>query len=655
MASEIPSAQVTVDDTAGAQAGGLNTICVWSPVSLQDDAMPRLFGSAAAISAFHGYAPGVEYSGRHSEETGGNILFCGLPIATAGVVGRVDKSGNTGGSVATVSTSGAGVLHEHDGVLRVVTGGTVGTSQIVLEYSLDGGRKFRKVKIGQATTYTFPHVNVALSLTVGTLVAGDTIVTWHGTGPRSDSDGWQDAIANLAAQLKGFRSILLCGDLQNNTEAAAFCDQLNAYETAHKRFIYGRASLRDRLPMAEMSHDVARMTAGTSLTFDGTADTIERATGSWLADGFAVGDTVTFLSDDNDFTTIITVLTATLMSVTAAGVDADETTATATCVGYPTLTFVDVGAGSDTLTRNRGDWRSDGFRVGDLVTVDGTASNDDVIDGVLTGVSATVLTFGATAESDLDAEVISTNGVTVTAGETKAAWMATLDAAIDVDGEFRLDLSAGRARKLSPFSGWNFREPASWVASLREYQHDLHIPTWRKDDGPTGWDLNDDEGNLVEWDDRVDGMAASAARFTSLRTWGNGPSGTFVSLSLTREQEGSLLSLTHNVAVVNLACTVTQLNTENVVGRVLVLNDNGTATGDSLKTLEMQVNSALDLALLTNKEGEGPRASLAVWEAAVDDVLNVPDATINGVLTLNLNGTVFKVITKVKVLSGGQS
>ena len=83
-----------------------------------------------------------------------------------------------------------------------------------------------------------------------------------------------------------------------------------------------------------------------------------------------------------------------------------------------------------------------------------------------------------------------------------------------VDAESRIDISAGRGRVFSPFSGWFFRRPAAWAASLREYGHDLHVATWRKDLGPTVFDLFDSNNQLVEWDDRVDGGAASAARFT---------------------------------------------------------------------------------------------------------------------------------------------
>jgi hypothetical protein len=290
--------------------------------------------------------------------------------------------------------------------------------------------------------------------------------------------------------------------------------------------------------------------------------------------------------------------------------------------------------------------------VGDDISFEGTVSND-ALGGIVTGVTATVLTFGAAG--DLAAETIGSYGVSVTSGQTKAAWMAEIEEEFEaVDDSFRIDMSAGRGRVLSPFTGWWFRRPAAWAASLREYQHDLHIAVWAKELGPVDFVLTDEDDNLVEWDDRVDGEAGTAARFTTFRTWANGPQGAFLAFSCTRAVEGSLLGSTHNVAVTNHACTIVQLNAENVIGRSLVLNDDGTATSDSLSTIKAEVNSALMLGLLQNAKGEGQRASKAVWTPSDDDILNVAEATLTGVLELNLRGTIHRVNTNVRVISGGQ-
>src|SRR6187399_2076606 len=99
----LPSAETSVQSTAGANAAGADVVCVISPVVTNADGKPRQYGSAQAIFDMHGYCEGVEYAALHAEQTKKPIVFCGIPIATPGVVGRVNKSGNTGSSVASVA------------------------------------------------------------------------------------------------------------------------------------------------------------------------------------------------------------------------------------------------------------------------------------------------------------------------------------------------------------------------------------------------------------------------------------------------------------------------------------------------------------------------------------------------------------------------
>ncbi len=83
----------------------------------------------------------------------------------------------------------------------------------------------------------------------------------------------------------------------------------------------------------------------------------------------------------------------------------------ATMAGSPTLTFAEVGGTGDTITRSAGSWITDGFAVGDVIAVTGTANNN--ITGDVTAVSATVLTLGTT---DLVAEVTAAGSVTTVGG-----------------------------------------------------------------------------------------------------------------------------------------------------------------------------------------------------------------------------------------------
>lgn len=565
----LPSASVRVSSTAGTPASGSDTICIIAPVPVAADAMPRRYGSAQAIYDKHAYSEGVEYASFHAKFVKKPMIFIGVPIAAPGEISRIDDTGNTGTCVVTSTAGSDGVLSEHDGVLTVVSGGTIGSDQIRLSLSLDNGRSAKVIRLGTDNVYIIPYVGVTLNFGAGDLNDGDVIYMWHGSGPTSDADGWADAFTNLRAQLGQFRSVILIGDLADSTESQAFLDELTGYRTEGERLIYGRASLPDRLPLASFSTTVAVTAAASGKTFT-------RPSGSWIKDGFAIGTTF---------------------------------------------------------------------------DLDGSVSNDGAF--TVTAITALVLTV---TETVVDETIPAHTARFTGTGPLKADWMAELDAEHEAvrggeDG-FRLDMSAGRGSKSSPFSVWNFRRPAGWFASIREYQHDLHIPTWRKKDGNLGVDLFDSEKNLVEWDDRVDGEAGVAAGFTVMRTWPNGPGGAFIGLSMTRGEDGSLLSLTHNVAVVNELCTVCQRQTENAIGESLVLDEEGHATTDSLNTIQTYVNAALELAGLKNR-GEGQRCSKVVWTPSSDDVLNVAEALLTGVLEIELNGTIHSVETFAHVRTGG--
>lgn len=643
--AEIPSANVTVVDEAVAGAAGTGYLAVFSPVATNADSTPRVFASSRSLLSQHGYSPGASYVASHISETRKPVIFCGLPIVTQGAVGRVNDDGVTGSSVITVAAGGSGALEETQGVLRVTRGGTIGTDQIAFALSLDGGETEKKVRLGTASSYEIPYVGLTISFAAGTLAVDDEF-TFATTGPRWDAAGLTAARTALAAQQKLVRSFLIVGDLEDSEDADDVVTEVNAYETENQRFAYARAQVRDRLPHAEMSRSTVRMTGTPNITFaevGGTGDTITRSAGSFITDGFAIGMVVTVSgavagSGHNNITGKITNVTALVLTLDTADLDAEGPISGVAIIGSHGLIFT-----TTTATRSGGSWLDDGFAVGDSATFAGTVSNNITV--TITVLTATVMTFASGGA----AETIGTRSVTCTTGETKAAWVAAMDAEFaSVDDEPRVDLGLGRRRKKCPITGWRFRRPVQWAASLREYQHDLHIATWWKALGSvSGWDSEDTE----EFDELVDG-GGLAGRFTCFRSWANGPEGAFIAMSLTRADEDSLLSYTHNLAVTNLACTTVQSSTENAVGESLVLNPNGTASQESLGLIEGRVNKAIQIALLQDN-GEGQRASSAVWTASRSDILNVPNARLHGVLALNLRGTLVHVDTSVVVQTGG--
>lgn len=638
----LPSATTRVSTQAGSAPVATDLIAVFGCCVSNADSVPRLYSAISDMETAHGYCEAEEYGALHVQDTGKAFLFVPLPIATAGTVGRFNNTGNTGTSVVTCAVGGSGALAETDGILKVTTGGTIGTDQIILSLSLDGGTTYKPVRLGTASSYTIPKVGLTLSFAAGTLVAGDTVLTWHSVAPLPDWTALSTAFTQMTTQTKLTRSWLFVGDLSTYASANAIAAKVAAYETTAERYTYAKAQMRDRLPVATLSQTSVRLTGAATCTFlevGATGDTITRSTGSFLSDGFVSGDTIRVTgSVSNNVTGVPSGITATVITLNTTDL-VNEGPVTVTVTAEPTLTFGDNGASPDTITRNRGSWLDDGFRVGDSITITGTASNN--VTKTITALTATVLSV---ATASFAAEVIGSVGVTIVTGETEVAWIAALDALVaSVTGAPRMDLGAGRLTALSPITGYTMRRPVQWADSIRSYQHDVSTTTWWKDLGPlTGWGIDG------EHDERVT-AGLLAARFTCARTWGNGPDGAFIAQSLTREADGLILTQTHNVAVTNVAQTVVQRVTENFAGATLVLNADGTATTASLAIFAAKVNSELKRNLLTDIGGEGPRASSAKWTPATNDDLSVADATLHGTLDLNLKGTIVHIATAVAV------
>jgi hypothetical protein len=646
---DLPRATIQLDQEAGAHASGAGLLTVIAAVARNADALPRIFSSAAALLEQHLYSQGADYSAMHFEETNKPVMFIGLPIATAGSIGRIDTSGNTGTSVVSVAAGGDGVLEEVDGIVTVSRGGTVATDQIMLGLSLDGGKSAAKtIRIGTATSYVIPYFGLTLTIGAGDLNDGDTVLKFSTKAPMWDADGIAAARTALAAQQKQSRNWLGIGDIDEVTLGSSVVTQINAYATAVDRCSLARVQVRDRKVQALMSRVLKRMTGTPTITFAEvgvSGDTITRSAGSFVADGFAIGDVITVAgSVSNNVTGPIASLTATVITLGATDLAAEGPISNVTIVGSNGLTFAEVGGTGDTITRTGGSWLADGFAAGDLITVASTASNNFAAK-LVTAVTATVLTLDT---QDLVAETIGSHAITITAGETDADWVADIeDDFEDIATQPRIDMAAGRTFKESPITHWFLRRGAAWVVSLREYQHDVHISTYRKSDGVLSGCSLEKNGVKVEHDERIDGGLLLAG-FTCLRTYSNGPEGVFVALSLTRGEDGSLLSRTHNMHVANIACNVAQAETENAIGQLLELNDDGTGTESSLSTIDDRVNSALAIALLQNK-GEGKRATDAKWKASRGENLEPVDAVLNGTLDLRLGRTIEKINTRVRV------
>ena len=646
----LPQASLTINEGACAFAGGTGYAVVMACVNQNADSVPRVISSTQDLLTEYNWNQGVDYCALHFAESRKPVIFVGMPITTAGAVKFTNNTGVTGTAAITVAAASSGIMEEVDaGSVTVLTGTNVGTDQIVLSLSLDGGVSTQTVRLGSNTSYTIPYVGIVLNFGAGTLNVGD-VFTFATSAPMWGSTALSTARTALARQQNLARSWMVVGDLPNSTFANYVVTEANNYASTNQRFTYARAQVADRLPLATKSQVSVHYIPGSSsetLTFASSGHTITRSAGSFITDGFAIGMMVTVGGADVSNVGAIGVLTnvsATVLTF-ASGVVNEGPLSGVTLVASEALTFASSG---DTVTRTIGSWISDGFAVGQSVKITGTTSNN--VTETITVLSATVMTFGAGLANE---GPIAGAAVSVQQVNAMASWVSSTTAAFaTVDAQKRVDLGAGRAVVQSPITGWNMRRPCQWAVSTREYQHDLQIPTYRKADGNLDpFQITDANGNTPEYDERLDG-GLLAGRFTCLRSYANGPLGAFVALSLTRDSEGAILSRTHNMAVTNLASTVVQKETENAIGQVLVLNADGTGTDASLSLIEQRVNSALQVNLL-QQFAEGQRASLAVWTASRTNVLNTPGATLNGTLALELDGTLENIETSVVIQTAG--
>jgi len=94
-----------------------------------------------------------------------------------------------------------------------------------------------------------------------------------------------------------------------------------------------------------------------------------------------------------------------------------------------TLAFVDGGVGSDTITDSASGFVTDGFQVGDTITISGATTEANDIEVELTAVAAGTLTF---ATGSISAEEAGAVGMTLTGAATVTATLK-LGVSTDVD------------------------------------------------------------------------------------------------------------------------------------------------------------------------------------------------------------------------------
>lgn len=141
--------------------------------------VPATYGRNKELIADNTDGPAVEALAHYIERYGRQGLLVKTGVTTAGAAGSVTLTG-TGTSVVTATGT---PRDDYDVVLKVVNGGTIGTTGITLRTSLDGGRNYSAlISLGTANTYAVPASGLTLNFAAGTLVTGD-LVTLRTSAP----------------------------------------------------------------------------------------------------------------------------------------------------------------------------------------------------------------------------------------------------------------------------------------------------------------------------------------------------------------------------------------------------------------------------------------------------------------------------------------
>lgn len=130
---------------------------------------------------------------------GGTVLAIKAATISTGTASAVTFTG-TGTSVLTLTLDGThGAYDTTLARFKVVSGGTIGTTGITFQLSLDAGRNYGVVlSLGTAVSYTIPNLGVTINFAAGTLVAGD-IATFSTVAPETNAASIQACLNSLQA------------------------------------------------------------------------------------------------------------------------------------------------------------------------------------------------------------------------------------------------------------------------------------------------------------------------------------------------------------------------------------------------------------------------------------------------------------------------
>lgn len=235
---------VILDNGLGLAPGGTGeTLAVVGVSSTGTANQPLTASQPNTFVTTFGYGPGPELAAYIANATGNDVIFVKAATVTPGSNTAVTSTRVGTPSTSAVTLSGT-PNDDYYGLVTVVTGGTIGTTGIQLQVSLDAGRTiYALVNLLTASTYVIANTGITVNFGAGTLNAGDTF-KWVSTAP-----AWSDATVTSALQslvglnVETYEDVLVAGPA-----AASNASNYDAQATAlfnNKRFTRVLGHARD--------------------------------------------------------------------------------------------------------------------------------------------------------------------------------------------------------------------------------------------------------------------------------------------------------------------------------------------------------------------------------------------------------------------------
>jgi len=571
-----------LDNQLGIRAPAEAVLAIVATAAAGDFVTPANFTEIKQVTDEFTNGPLVECASYAIERYGLTVKCIRSRVTTAGAYDAIDVAEVTGTCVPAVDSAQV-PQDDYEAVVTVTTGATVGVAGGAYTYSLDGGATTHgPYALGAAHALALPSSGVGFLLNppTGALVAA-------AVEARADALAhFANIVAHDAADTSSAQVALAASSVPStNAQAIAVFTLIDAAYTAH------RASLT-----AHNSADVTNVVGV-------TAPTTGQAS-------------ITY------YTAYKTAWNAHLADATAHN-SADSTNTTAAAV-----------PSRGTLV------------AGDVFTVLTTAPQGDAEDlaealealRLHTGAWTLLEVYGALGSSDLSAldaklEAMATGGKNrrcvahvrlPDAGETEAAYLASVDGVFSSSASPRTVLCAGAANIDSSIGKRRrYRRPPSLavaplLCSVGE-EVDIAELAYRL----PGVFIKDTNGNPDEHDERQS-PGLDDARFTTLRSW-EGRTGVYVNNPRLFSEAGSDFLYAQHGRVIDVACTIVREELEPILSKGFRAKTDGTGriNPEDALAIEGKVNGRLVRELV----GTRKTSSAAFTLSRTDNVLTTGEIT----------------------------